>query len=711
MMKWLREHSKKIMVGLVLFAMFSFIGGSALTSLIRTDPSDIIVMSAFNTKYTLADIKSAERDTQILERLLMNWNNGQRENFTVRHWLMCSKEAERAGIAVSSQDVNEVLNRQEGFLTQLGAGDLADVRKQLRASQSELQQAVGRQLAINQNFQRVELTALPSEPQVRHYVKATEDKISIGYAALDAEKFVDPADPVTPEELQTQFEKYKDVTAADGPDGFGYKHPDRVRLQYVSATISKIESQVEVSEEEVKNYWKSNQSKFTKTIQVDEPVTPASAPAGSQPASQPATTKVSKTVPKTFTESRDEITRTLKTNKATRLARQAMTRLAEELARPWNEGKSDPETGYRPIPKGIDDPAYLRSLAAQVGARFGITLDHQEVGLSTAEDIAADPILGRADTPGDADEPLKLSDFALRVPGLYKPKKDDESSLRLQLFQTPQIPLTIAGFGGFEQGPDGRLRMKPGEPTTIILFRVIEARESQIPAVIDEVVQRVERDVRLQKAYARMETVANELCAVASRLGLDTALTQFEDLRTKRGVRTVTRTPTPFSRMTRVNDPQRREELLKEGKPPLEYTDVTGIGRVPEFIDACFEMTEEDWKSPTFDLPQSAAVQAATTQKALEPAPKVRTISIPRLHKRFVVELQSTTPVNTDTYANDKRQQGYNFVMSDRSLAARMAWYDPSAIEQRCDYKNLETEESLRAIQSYSPEPVMPFSY
>lgn len=709
MMKWLREHTKKIMVGVVLFAMFSFVGGSALTSLFQQSPADLLVMSSFDEDFSLLDIQNAEAETQILDRLFIDWTSGNREEITIRHWIMLAKEAERAGITISNQDVNEFLTDRDALVQQMGGGSLADIRKQLRVSLGAMQSAVAKQMAIGENFQRVNLASFPSEPQVKHFVKATEDKVSVAFAALDAEKFIDAAETITPEELQAQFEKYKDVSPDESPDGFGYKHPRRVRLQYVAASIGKLESQVDVSSEEVKNHWKANQDKYKKNIVVDEPIIPTSTPADSQPASQPATRKVTKQVPKPYSECRDQITAELRKNKAAKLARQSMSRLAEELGKPWTQSKIDEETGFRPIPKAVEDPAYLRSVAAQVGSRFGVTLDYAETDLSSAEDIAKDFVLQKAETPGDEDAPLSLSEFAFRVPGFFKPEKNDESTLRLQLFQTPIIPMTVAGMGTFRPGPDGNWRQVPGEPTTFILFRVIETRESQPPAVIEEVARKVERDVRLLKAYARIEPISRELAAVASRVGIDVALTYFEDLRTNRGIRIATK-PEAFSRMVHVTDREMQEQLVMENRPVLEYSEVPPIGRLPEFIDACFEMTREDYATPTFDVPQSTTIQAASTQPASMPAPKIQWVAVPKSRKFFVIELLSKTPVNTENYESEKRQLAFNTLAGDRGLAARLAWFNPEKIQERCKYVPHETEASARSKQGmYSTKAPPPF--
>ncbi len=707
MMKWLRQHNKKIMAGVVLFAMLSFVGGQALYDLLGVNPNKLMVLQVFDQKISLAELNVAEKETQILDGMFIPWAGAAAGDLGPRHWVMLVKEAERAGVNISEADVNDFLEQREQVLLQAGQGSITDIRKRIGLSMAGVRSAVARWMMVQRNFERVRLASLPSEPQVRHYVQATEDKIQIAFASLDAEQFIDFDEPITEEEIAAQFQKYRDVLQSESEDGFGYKHPRRVRLQYVSASVSKINAQTDVSLDEIKNHWKANESKYLKSITVEEPVPPD--PAATQPAEQPEMRTITKQVPKSFSEARDEIAVELRERKANRLARQVINRLADEMIRPWNEVKTDPETGFKPIPPVVEDPEYMQTAMAQVSARFGVTLDYTETPLMTAEQVRDDFNLRGAETPGDADEPLRIQDFAFRVPEFYKPEGETDTSLRLQRFQTPVVPLTIAGRYTFEMRGN-QLVPKAGEPTSFILFRVVEVHDSEPPASLDEVRAQVERDIRLKKAYERIEPIARELSAVASRVGIDVALTYFDDLRTQRGVRSAA-TPPAFARMTRVTDPKQRESLLRSNQPLLKHTDVPSIGASKAFIDACFDMTSDAWTSPILDVPQTSAVQAATTQPAASPPPKVRHIPLPAQRKWVVVELIRHTPVDINKYETDKRKLAFQMLAGDRGMAAQLAWYDRSSVESRCKFVELDPDAVQRAMQGIRSKPTAPFVY
>src|SRR5688500_7803220 len=85
---------------------------------------------------------------------------------------------------------------------------------------------------------------------------------------LDAAK----AQPITAEQLNAHFDKYADTVAGDASDAnpfaFGYKYPDRVKLQYVAITRADVRKVVEASktaydwEVEARKYHRQNQAEF-----------------------------------------------------------------------------------------------------------------------------------------------------------------------------------------------------------------------------------------------------------------------------------------------------------------------------------------------------------------------------------------------------------------------------------------------------------------
>lgn len=677
MMKWLRDHTKQIMVVVVLLAMFSFVGAQGLQAILAPNPANEKIMRAFGSEYTQGDLIEADRDTQVLSNVFINWKpQGATQDFNLRHWFMLAEEAERAGVQVSDVAIESFIAEVDTMLAANGGID--SLRQSRNIGIPQIRHALQRNMAINQNASRVMETALPSEPQVRQYVLDTQDKVSVKMAVFSAENFVDEDKPVTEAELQAQFDAYRDVLPGESEAGFGYKFPDRVTIQYVVVEPGAIQSDLAVSSEEVIDYWKENKTKYTKNVKVPLPVDPTT----TQPAEP---TMITEKQQMQFSEARASIESELRNAKAKRVGRQAINRIVDAMAKPWSDQQRD-TAGFLTIPSdAVRDPAYMQNIVNEVSGDLGVKLVYGEMALTSAEDLAASPVVGGAKLQGanESSPAIAIADMAFRVPAFFKPEGADSSEVRLQYFQPPPAPLRV-DRNSF-QIIDGRLAPM-AELQKYVLFRVTDARESESPASLDDVRDRVVKDVKENKAYENMANVCREFGAASQILGTESALTLFDDLRTDRGIRTITRTPDfarKQQRRVNPNDPDDDGAIVQPAQ-------VAGIGRSEKFIDACFEMAEDDWKSPIIEAPMnSQRVAAAQAQTPVTPVPKVRVIDLPKLRKRVVVEFVKHTPVDQAKYETELRINGYSDLMAARPVLRE--WFDTKRIEERCNYVDLRS--------------------
>ncbi len=684
MMKWLRAHTKQIMVAVVLLAMFSFVGGPALYNLMARDQSDIVSMKIFGDEVNQAELAEADRAAGILEKVFVQWNYSRSDEFTTRHWFMLDAEAQHAGVVVPDEEVEAYLDQMDQFRQMQKLPPLSSLRRSASITRPMLREAVRRHKRIMQHAQRAIEAAVPPEPQIRHHVRDTEDKMRVRLVTLDAAKFVDREEALTETELQRYFDQYKDVDPGTGATGIGYKYADRVRIQYAVASVDTLRSEVQVTQEDVKTHWKANKSKYKKTIYVDAPP-PATAPATTRPTPK----KVPKQVEKAFSEAREDVERELRDRKALKIARRAMGKLADEMARSWTEQSVDSETGYKAIPEGADKADLLQAATARIAQRFGVTINYAELPLSSAAELDETAALKRTSTPSEGDAPLSLGAYAFRVKGLYAAKQGRDAALRLQMFQCPITPLTRRG-SAVPQFSGGQLTYKPGAVNAYVLFRVVATSSSQPPATLNEVRSKVENDVRLTHAHTKLSTLAKEFGAVAARVGLEKALTMFEEIRTTGGVARVSR-PAPFSRKTRLDREALRDAVLA-GEPTLRPSTVPGVGESQAFIDACFEMTAEDWTPPPIEAPPSERITTATTQPAVDPAPVVRIIPVERLRKWFIVERDTTSAVgsvNTASYEAKFRGEAFGALAGERRAVLLDKWFDAGQIEIRCAFEDV----------------------
>jgi hypothetical protein len=458
----------------------------------------------------------------------------------------------------------------------------------------------------------------------------------------------------------------------------------------VTASPTALRQQVEVTEEEAIEYWKRNKGRYLEIIDVEVPPTATT--------TQPTTIKEQH--PKPFSKARAQIESELRADKARRVARQAMNKLANELAKPWNDVPRNEETGYKAIADAARNPESMQNAMLRVAADFGITLEYGKLDRITEADIETNDKVRNAGLPGEDGRPVAISELAFRIPMFHTPEQPDDLDLRLQLYQSPSSPM-LDERQSFSIDPETQsIRFDPvtgrpvmtSEVTKYVLFRVIEGFEATPSATVAEVREQVVRDLREKRAYEQMQGVATEFAAVASRLGAETALTMFDELRTDRGIRTIS-SPPSFARMKRRAV---TADELNDDDSILEPALVQGVGQSAKFVDAVFAMVDDDWSSPAYDAGDSQRASRATTQPAAEPAPKVQLIDLPSLRKRVVVELAGHEPVDTNTYATQHRGTGYRALSSIRAQKLMLEWSAPKNIEARCKFVDIRgsTDES-----------------
>lgn len=191
--------------------------------------------------------------------------------------------------AVVLIDDNETLftdlNEQQQALYANGAKLLLDIDEARRRKRDYSKSSrVRAEYALALAFQQIEMDAI----------------------VLDAEDFIEQSGTPTDDEMQTQFETYRDVARNDvqgdgpimnNPLGFGYQQPDRVKLQYVSLRSEDISDKVvgEFEEQPVRervsklfDLWNRNQASFPNPADDEAATQPATEPA-TQPTIEPAT--------------------------------------------------------------------------------------------------------------------------------------------------------------------------------------------------------------------------------------------------------------------------------------------------------------------------------------------------------------------------------------------------------------------------------------
>lgn len=701
MVKWLRKYSKQIMVGLVLLAMFSFVGGSALVSILQPK-GNLVFATAFGKELSYKENSLAQRDIGIYERLGIPWQFGGPKTESY-HWYLLVHEAEEAGLVVSGAEVDKWFESvAQGGLT---ARYFQELRTRFGIAMPDIREAVKNYLLVNKNAGRLATASTPSESELRYYARDTEEKIRVRYVALDANSFVDKDRPVDAAEAQALFDQYKEVNAGEGDAGWGYRHPRRVKVEYVVAAFQRIQAEVPVSFEELKDYWQKNRSSYKKMEYVDE-APPTTTPGASQPVSQPTTQAAKKPVEreKAFSEARQDVERDLRIQKSGKLADQAMRKAASLLMEPWDKVKPDPDTGFKPIPPEVQSPDFMKSICEAVSKEIGVSLVFDATPLLSQEKLADWPDFRGAKLPGKGTARVALNQLAFHIPAFLEKGATQEAGATLQLYQTPDVALSAEAAGSY-QVVDNKFIQMPGPTERLILFRVVEARDAAVPDSLEEVRGDVERDVRLARAYQEIKPLAEELFVVSCRLGLEKALDVFDDLRNKHGIKKPMPVPA-FARRTSLakgGDRKAYTEALKAGKPTLVSPPISGLGVSEEFVDASFEMIQPGWRPPEIQAPQTEHIQLATTRPAKSPEPIVNLLDLPKQHKRLVIELAGVEELDQVKYDTQLKDAVHEAVSGERMGLLTMEWFKPENIEKRCGFTPLRDERVGKTGEGMGP--------
>lgn len=694
MMKFLREHNRQILAVVVVFILIAWLLGDSLRSLLQPDPSKATIGTAFGQSITNADLSSTVGTTTILEALGLQWRIpsqtllSREESLRPEHWYMLLAEARKSGVEVSPVELDDVIKR-------IPVNVLDVIRQRYSVSLDQIREAVRAMLLVEGYASEAVDVCQPSDHEVRHFVRDTQDKIKCRMVAFKASEFIDPNEKIDAAEASAQFEKYKNSLASSNPDGFGYQWPRRVRVEYIGARVEDVMPTITLNDEEVRRYFRKNKDApdFEKIELKDAPETQPT----SGPLTQPAVPRKELVRrPMTLDEARPKIEGILKRKAAVSRIREVIQSASTELGRPWT-GTVAGTDGYKAAPPETKSATWMSEIKDRLSKQYGIPLVFKQTELLTADDAGKETGIGKAYTTGEGSDRLAFAEYAFRVPGFFDAKKAGDTALRLSLFQATDLPIYTE---------------ENGEPQDQYLFRVVEIREPSTPASLEDARAQVERDLRELHGYRRAEARAKEFFVSARNGGLDEAYRLSSDLQdAKYGGQFVPRETQFFPRRESLMMSGDREKFLEaalSGGTTLVAPLIAQVGiRSTELVDRCFDMASPLWAPPVIESP--ATTRPTATAPADGKPAKVNFIPLPKERTVVIASLLDSQIVREDKYAERDYQSGRQTLMVLRRMVLRTEWYKPSEIERRCDFVRAKTEEGEHVpIDPSRPQPVAP---
>ncbi len=393
------------------------------------------------------------------------------------HWYLLTLEAEEAGLVgaidpahLDQQDLQRVtIAQMSGMPTDLALRTLAKWN------------GARRLLDLYLDGDRY------SDYRLRQEARRAFHTASVQLAVLVAPESGPPMS-FSDEALSEQMKKYAEVARGEGEMGFGYKLPDRAKIEWLDVGVagvrSMLESSPEMDEVALRKHWRTNSTRLGEP-RADQPV-PASV--------------------------RDDRLEELVTRTLAEIAKYGYDQLR------FAQRALQSRDGYLVVPEGWQGVG-LEGLALRIQEKFGVPLpSYQSSGdrWLDADGLAALPGIGAATTDKFGAAPLALSELvaAAREFGV-----------------NPAIPVQQGIAGPPLTGSDG----------SVCFFRITATDPSRVPTSLDEVRDQVAADLnrlaRYRELVARSDAIRQEaiddgLVAVAVGHGtkVETARATLTDL-------------------------------------------------------------------------------------------------------------------------------------------------------------------------------------
>ncbi len=169
------------------------------------------------------------------------------------------REAEKHGFKANEDEIFQTIRSTPAF-QENGRFSLDRYRRILsmsRLSPSEYEESVRNQIIVNQIRDTVTSTVVLSEKEIINEFHRRNDKAEIKAVLVKVSDYEEEIE-VTEEEVKEFFEENEE----------NYREPDKIVLKYIQVDPEKYEKEVVVTDEEIENYYKENEQDYVVPEQV-----------------------------------------------------------------------------------------------------------------------------------------------------------------------------------------------------------------------------------------------------------------------------------------------------------------------------------------------------------------------------------------------------------------------------------------------------------
>jgi hypothetical protein len=515
-LKFFRKYNKWILGigGSLLMIVFLI---QPVMSMFEADRMAIPIGTIEGGELVRGDVIAASSDLNLLRRfglfLDRDPNEDSRNNDSLR-WALILKDSQALGLSASQREVDLLkfeigqsdadieliasrINATPAYVRQAMRHWLVVQKyKELMAGQTHLSgQSRARLMRVAgsssdpQTYRLYEEmaygTSRLSKPIVEHFLQDQGAQVSGQVVVIRAQQLL--ADTPTPsdEEVESLYEQFKDALPGRGdPYGFGYRVPDRVKIEYLSIPMDQARQHVKVSEADALAHYRNYPERFGGAA---------------------ATDQADAVDAKPYEQVRDDVIEDVTTLRAFELV-EKMAKSAYGLFYEDTRGM-DKQDDYRVI-QDMSALTSMRVVADRLEAEFGLlpSVHTAERGWVNAEDLTGLPGIGF----GRLADNLRVdfTSFVLSAKEL-EPLSDN-----------PLLPRRLqAGLAGSPiMGADG----------SRYIFRLTDAQATHLPESLDAVIEPVTQDAHLLGAYQKLLAESDGWQGQAAEEGIEAVATRAD---------------------------------------------------------------------------------------------------------------------------------------------------------------------------------------
>ncbi len=544
MIKFLRKYNKWLLGvgGSLLMVTFLLTGQQ---SIFQPNPMKQVVATVGSENIRRSELANAEAEYEGLKEL---WAFGI-QSLGIEsgaHWMLLKREAEAAGLVGGEGDgrrmreeIAEIEARQIAMYNR--GVDPEKIRAQIdeQMRTKSVPRAAGVAHESLQEFERT-LSYLRGVVRLKTqyagavrvsdvrgvaHLKENFDGVVVDGLVIPAERLIASVPEPTPEQVQEQYQTYRDVKAGSGEFGFGYLQPPRVKFEYITLDRAAFRNAVSLDPVAVSKFFQQNRAKY--------------------PGDEAAETA--------------RVQADLTNVKADQMMSEA-DRLYTARLKP--DVRSLPQdNGFRVLPpdwasNGVRmaalNAAITSGLQAQ-GTPVTATVTVRDQGWTHIEDLGRELGIGKATYRVGTN----TGDFKQLVSQIHE--LDPKSPLTLQSRLPYETYLT-------ESGTDNRYYVN-----------ILDWRPESAPESIEEVRSEVVRDLKLKAAFDRLKSMADDIRSQAISEGLDAVAKEFPTPAAL-GAADPTPQPLPVFRYANVNKGFATGELNQKEIREAVLKDARGMG-------------------------------------------------------------------------------------------------------------------------------------